>query len=87
MAEEAKNEVAAPAPEPEPAKDIAEEKALVVAEGTSAQAAPWLGAEELCSQMCYSNIFSCFPLSDAEKPAATDGSHGRGTVLVLFAQA
>jgi hypothetical protein len=50
MAEEAKNEVAVP--EPEPAKDIAEEKALVAAEGTSAQAAPWFGAEELCSQMC-----------------------------------
>jgi hypothetical protein len=33
MAEEAKMEVAPPAPEP--AKDIAEEKALVVAEGTS----------------------------------------------------
>jgi hypothetical protein len=52
MAEEAKNEVAAPAPEPEPAKDIAEEKALVAAEGTSPQVAPWLGPEELCSQMC-----------------------------------
>ncbi|KAM0835913.1 hypothetical protein ACQ4PT_062646 [Festuca glaucescens] len=48
MAEEAKKEVAPPAPEP--AKDIAEEKALAVAE-------------------------------DAEKPTATEGSHGRDAFL------
>jgi hypothetical protein len=56
MAEEAKNEVAAPAPEPEPAKDIAEEKALVLAEGTSAQVAPWSGAEELWSNIFHASL-------------------------------
>ena len=62
MAEEAKKEVAPPAPEP--AKDIADEKAaapeeskaLVVAESMCRRMHPWLGAEELHKVRC-ANLF------------------------------
>ena len=88
MAEEAKQDVAPPAPEP--TEDVADEKAavpspeeskaLVVAESTLIDACCMVSGGELHGQVRGANPFSCFsPSDDAEKPAATGGSHERGT--------
>jgi hypothetical protein len=83
MAEEEKMEVAPPAPEP--AKDIAEEKALVVAEGTSVQVAPWLGAEELWSDVLI-NLFHASLCHQMVRSLQLQTAHTE-EVLLLFIQA